>query len=133
MTTKTIKLQAPVEWFGEVISEVELREPTGGEFLVHGDPRTWARTAEGAIFYVDRDETITSYLDKCLKVEHGSQFLARITLIDAKLIKDSLIDFFSVADTVIAARKDPALMTEVLKKFGSKVPSETISEPDVIS
>ncbi len=95
--TVTVKLESPVEWFGKFLSEVVLREPTAGEFIDLGEPQIWARSADGGIFAIEQGGAIKQYLDKCLKVENGSDIFLLLSLKDGKAIKGALLSFFSDA------------------------------------
>jgi len=95
--TKTITLEKPVVWFDKRISEVKLREPTGGEYISLGEPGVLVANPDGARYYVEQSSVIGAYLDKCLNVENGSAILSMLSLKDAKRIKDALLGFFIAA------------------------------------
>ncbi len=97
MASKKVILETAVEWFGRRIKEIEIREPTCAEFIDIGEPQIWARSADGGIFAIEQGGAIKQYLDKCLKVENGSDIFALMSLKDGKAIKGALLSFFSDA------------------------------------
>jgi hypothetical protein len=94
LLTSTVKLSSNVEWFGRIINEVTLREPTAAEFIDFGQTHLWGRSPDGTEFTTEKDATIKAYLDKCLQVENGSAILHILGTADGQKIKAALLAFF---------------------------------------
>ena len=96
MATKTIQLSQPVEMHGKRVTEIVLNEPTGGQYLDFGEPRTVVN-ASGGLFYTENDAVISAYLDACVKHEAGVHVLRLLSLTDAMNVKKALLGFFTDA------------------------------------
>jgi hypothetical protein len=94
LRTTTVRLSSNTEWFGKVLNEITLREPTAGEFIDYGVTHLWGRSPDGTEFTTEKDATIKAYLDKCLQVENGSAILGILGVADGQRIKAALLNFF---------------------------------------
>lgn len=100
----TIKLQAPVEWFGQTVSEVTLREPKASHLFRHGEPRFPVHQGDGAFYWCVRDDAVSRYIEDLLSIDgKGSvdggtgAFIAKLALADGIALSDALFGFFTVA------------------------------------
>ncbi len=50
--TVKVELRTPIEIHGKRTAEVELREPTGGLYVKHGEPRTLIFNSSGSGYWV---------------------------------------------------------------------------------
>lgn len=101
---KTIKLATLVELFGKKITEIQLREPNGGEYVRLGDPRVLVRSQTGSGYFVEQNDVIEKYLDVCIENEGGAAIMSLLTLEDAMAVKMEILDFFLAAAARTAAR-----------------------------
>jgi hypothetical protein len=108
MPSKLIHLSKPIELFGKRLTELELREPSGGDYLRNGDPRILVFNASGSGYWVEQNETIRAYLEKCLVSDLGTDIVNHLTLDDVMEVKAQLFDFFSDAANRRSATKSTA-------------------------
>jgi hypothetical protein len=101
---KTVKLATPIEWFGKRLAEIELREPTGSEYIRLGDPRVLVRSQTGSGYFVEQNEVIEKYLDACITIDGGASIMAQLNLQDAMTVKMEMLGFFLAAAATTAAR-----------------------------
>jgi len=97
MASKNVILEKTVTWFDRAIREIEIREPSCAEFIDLGEPKIWARSADGGIFAIEQAAVVKQYLDKCLSVENGSAIFGILSLKDGQMIKGTLLSFFTDA------------------------------------
>lgn len=102
--TKTVTLIRPIEHHNATITQVQLREPSGGLYARLGDPRVLVRTKEGG-YYVDQPEVIRAYLDKIIDHQDGAVLLGLMGMSDVMMIREELFGFFLAAEGTIIARR----------------------------
>lgn len=99
----TVKLTTPISVDGKPVAEIILKEPGFDLYLQLGDPYTTARSREGTLFMVPRDEIIRDYVEKCLVSPDNPHDLMQISgLADAMKIRSAVLGFFSDSNTAIA-------------------------------
>jgi hypothetical protein len=101
---KIVKLATPIVWFEKKVTEIELREPTGGEYVRLGDPRVLVRAQTGSGYFVEQNEVIEKYLDACIMLDGGGTIMNLLGLEDAMAVKMAMLDFFLAAAAKTAAR-----------------------------
>lgn len=90
--------KASILWFDKTIAEVEIAEPTAGQFFEIGMPLVTVFDRGGTFYEVEQAEALKSYADRCIQVENsGWAFLAALPLADGLAIRRTLIDFFTAA------------------------------------
>lgn len=119
--TKRIKLSEPVELFGRKLSEVILKEPTGWMAATLGEPRVMVFSGATGGYYVEREDVVAKYLEKCIDAEGGADLLKLVSLIDLLKIKGALFDFFTEAEAAIASEK--------LQSFASALNASHLAKP----
>jgi hypothetical protein len=97
MASKKVVLEKSVQWFDRVVREIEIREPTCAEFIDLGEPKIWARSADGGIFAIEQSAVVKQYLDRCLNIENGSAIFGILSLKDGQAIKGAFFGFFTDA------------------------------------
>jgi hypothetical protein len=100
---KKIKLATPIVWFDKKVAEIELREPTGGEYVRLGDPRVLVRSQTGSGYFVEQNEVIEKYLDACIALDGAGSVMSKLALTDAMAVKMAMLDFFVAAAARTAA------------------------------
>jgi hypothetical protein len=90
------QLLTPVDFNGQTITHVLLREPNAAEYLQHGEVYIRSMTASGQFVSVENDAAIAAYLD-VLIVEPKGLPLVRVSLADGMRLKDAVLDFFGAA------------------------------------
>ncbi|VFU07935.1 hypothetical protein [Methylocella tundrae] len=95
MKIKTIALAQPVELHGKMITEIAIKEPTGGQYLDFGEPHIYTQSS-GGFFAVEDKSVVANYLDACVQHESGSHVLRLLSLADARKVKKELLSFFTV-------------------------------------
>jgi len=101
-----VKLTKPIEWFGRKLAEIELREPTGAEYVRLGDPRVLVYSQTGAGYFVEQNEVIEQYLDVCIALDGGgAAVMSQLSLQDAMAVKMELLGFFLAAAAGTVATK----------------------------
>ncbi len=95
--SKTIELSFPVEWHKEKVDSVDIREPTGGDYLDLGDPRKVVQRIDGSVLWEENNAVIKSYLERCVIVKQGGgpAFVRILDLADARKLKLELFGFFT--------------------------------------
>ena len=101
MADKTILLDAPFEMFGKTVSEVILREPTGGDLFDLGEPTQVARAPDGTLYVVEFGSVIKQYAARLLRHDGGENALKLMSLQDGKKLKSAILGFFTDADQAI--------------------------------
>lgn len=89
-----IALKQPVEMHGQTCAEIEIREPTGGQYLDFGEPLILVNSA-GGLFQTEDKAAIGKYLDACVANEGGAHLLRLLSLQDARAVKEALLGFFT--------------------------------------
>ncbi len=102
--TKTVQLLAPIEHHNATITELRLREPSGGLYARLGDPRVAVRTKEGG-YWVEQPDVIKAYLDKLVDHQDGAVLLGLMGMPDVMMLKEELFGFFAAAEGTIIARR----------------------------
>lgn len=109
--TKVIQLTKPFAWFDRTIERVSVKEPTGFQYMRHGDPQILIRIDGGAYMH-DREEIIARYIGECMATDDGKPFeaggeaaLMVMGLADIMSVKVALLDFFSEAQRAAFERK----------------------------
>lgn len=102
---KIVKLAKPIELFGKRVAEVELREPSGGDYVRIGDPRVAVHSPTGSAYWVEQNEIVEKYFDKCIVHEAGGAIVNMLGLEDAMAVKAEILGFFTEAAVKTAARK----------------------------
>jgi hypothetical protein len=96
--TIPVELSEPITLFDKPIKAIEVVEPTGSQFLDHGEPQLTARTADGAFYMVEDREAIRSYVKACITIdgkhEHAGALVSLLGLGDMKKIKSAVLSFF---------------------------------------
>lgn len=96
----TVPLDKPIEGHGgKMHSTVSLRKPRPREYLRHGEPTSYARTAEKVTVAAENDAAIAAYIELCIVEPEPAIVLAACTLADTMRIKDAVLDFFYKART----------------------------------
>lgn len=93
---KKITLLAPIDFNGQTITHVMLREPNAGEFMAHGEPYIQTHAAEGQMVSIEDGAAIAAYLGLVM-VEPAGLPLDRVSLADGMRLKDAVLDFFGDA------------------------------------
>jgi len=91
---KTVKLSKPVKFHDKLLDEIELKEPSGGLYVKLGDPRVLVFNASGSAYWVERNETISEYLEACVAHEMGAHIINLLPLEDTMALKEELFGFF---------------------------------------
>ena len=106
--TMTVKLATPVVVHEKVITEIDLREPSGGEYVRLGDPRVLVRSQTGSGYFVEQNDVISQYVEKCIVAPADAGVKAALTqllsLEDMMAIKMAILNFFLVATAKVSAR-----------------------------
>ena len=102
--TKDVDLLDPFEHHNSTIGRIRLKEPSGGQFAMLGEPRIWIRNAVGG-YWVEQPEVIRQYLDKLIDHQDGAELLKLMSLADSMQVKDQLLGFFADAEARLIARK----------------------------
>lgn len=94
--SKTIELSVPVEWHKETVTAIELKEPTGGDYLDYGDPRKIIYRPDGTVLWEENNGVIKSYIERCVVVSKGAAppFVRLLNIADVKKIKVEMFGFF---------------------------------------
>jgi hypothetical protein len=90
----TIELSRPASLHNKDIKSLVLKEPTGGAYLDHGEPRLFVQNVNGSWFWVEDKGAVKAYLDACLDHENGAAVLRLMTLPDVRKVKEALFGFF---------------------------------------
>ncbi len=95
---EVVKLVNPVTFFGKVVSEVRIKEPTGAHYAAFGEPRLLVHSASGGGYFIEQPAEINRYLEACIDHEMGADLLRLLSLEDAMEVKQALIGFFVAAE-----------------------------------
>jgi hypothetical protein len=103
---KRIKLTKPFELHGRSVEEITLREPTGWEAATLGEPRLIVANQNLGGYYVERDDVIAKYLEKCVDCPLGPNGILKVlSLTDLIKVKQALFSFFEEAEARIAVER----------------------------
>jgi hypothetical protein len=105
MTSVKVELTKPIELHGKRLTEIELREPTGGLYVKHGEPRTLVFNSSGSGYWVAQQEVIKAYLEALIVHDLGGDLVNLMSLEDVMATQEALYSFFSDAAERVAARK----------------------------
>lgn len=101
---KIIPLKTPLPGHEGQVTAIELREPTGEEFLKFGDPRSYGRTPGGVMMMITDGAIVRAYLEKCI-VKPDSLIAMSMGLSDGMAVQEALFDFF---DSALATSGPPS-------------------------
>lgn len=96
--TKTIPLIRPPMWANLPVAEIVLREPTGGEYVTHGEPRIIVQDGRGGGYWVEQPAVIKAYMEACIQHVGGADLVRLLALPDAMRVKHELFVFFREAE-----------------------------------
>lgn len=98
--TKTVKLSHPFEMFGKSVTEITVKEPTGGLYSQFGDPRiAVTNPSSGSIYFAEREDVIATYLDQLIEHETGgAPIVSQLSLEDVITVKHAMLSFFHEAE-----------------------------------
>jgi hypothetical protein len=105
MASVKVELTRPIELHGKRLAEIELREPTGGLYVKHGEPRVLVFNASGSGYWVPQQEAIKAYLEALIVHDLGGDLVNLMSLEDAMATQEALYSFFSDAAAKVAARR----------------------------
>lgn len=105
MANVTVKLTKPLELHGKRLAEVQLREPTGGLYVKHGEPRVLVFNASGSGYWVPQQDAIKAYLEVLIDHPLGGDVVNLMSLEDTMALQETLFSFFTDAAERVAARK----------------------------
>jgi hypothetical protein len=105
MPSVKVQLAKPIELHGKRLTEVELREPNGGLYVKHGEPRVLVFNASGSGYWVPQHDSIKAYLEALIVHDLGTDFVNLMSLEDAMATQEALFSFFTDAAERVAARK----------------------------
>ena len=102
MPDVTLELLQPFEAFGEMVRDVEIKEPRAFDYLELGEPRIFARSPDGSIYAIEDIGVVRQYLARCVsKKDSRGQDMPRLELMmalaDIRRARETLIGFFSDA------------------------------------
>lgn len=93
MADKIIALSKQYEAHGEVFKSVTVREPGFEDLLALGEPYEMQRAA-GQDVVIENTATVSAYVKRCVTAP-GIEKLGVLSLADARLVRDGVIDFFT--------------------------------------
>lgn len=96
MKTITVTLLDPIDAHG-LQHEITFREPNGALFMELGDPVRWVRSSGGDITAMEVDETLRSYMERCVQAPFNPISLGSIGLADAMQCREEFLRFFGEA------------------------------------
>lgn len=92
MTDKVVKLSRRYEAHDNTFDSVTVREPRFEDLLALGEPYEVQRAA-GNNVVIENTEAVAAYVKRCV-VSPGVEQLGVLSLADARLVRDAVIDFF---------------------------------------
>lgn len=96
MKTITVTLLDPVDVHG-LQREVVFKEPNAALFMDLGDPVRWVRSSAGDVTAMEVDETLRSYMERCVQAPFNPVALGLLSLADAMLCREEFLRFFAEA------------------------------------
>ena len=101
MAVLILKLDTPVEAFGRPVTEITLKEPTGGLYSRLGEPRIGVYNEKtGSGYFIEQRDIVGQYLDRLVDVGDPTAtpiVISSLSLVDMKRLKDALFSFFEKA------------------------------------
>ncbi|MCB1452402.1 MAG: phage tail assembly protein [Rhizobiaceae bacterium] len=99
----TVSLRKPIiGGDGVPITAIELREPTGKEVFLLGEPQTWVRSG-GGMALIDNDQAIMAYAERCIVKPDPVLAMAQMGVLDALAVREAIKGFFIDTSTSVAA------------------------------
>jgi hypothetical protein len=102
MSDVTLELSNPIELFGEIISEIDIKEPRAHDYLQLGEPRIFARTPDGSFYAIEDIGVVKQYLSRCIsKTDSAGKdipsqgLIAMMALSDIRRAREAVLGFFS--------------------------------------
>jgi hypothetical protein len=92
MADKVIPLSRRYEAHGETFESVTVREPRFADLLELGEPYEVQRAA-GNNVVIENTATVAAYVKRCVTAP-GIEKLGTLSLADARLVREAVIDFF---------------------------------------
>jgi hypothetical protein len=105
MASVKVELTKPIELYGKRVAEIELREPNGGLYVKHGEPRVLVFNASGSGYWVPQQDSIKAYLEALIVHDLGADLVKLMSLEDAMTTQEALFDFFTVAAANVNAKR----------------------------
>ena len=93
---KTLDLITPFPWGAQTITQIEIREPNGSEFIRLGEPYLNSIGDDGRVANVEDNEVIRAYCEMLI-VTPARLPLDLLGLADSMRLKDAVLDFFIIA------------------------------------
>jgi phage FluMu protein gp41 len=103
MSEKTVTLVKPLTGHNKQHAEVTLREPTAGDYLALGEPRSVVKAPDGSLIFADNDAVIANYVRRCIVAPIPDLVIGQACLADMMKIREAVLDFFAEAKTTAAA------------------------------
>jgi hypothetical protein len=97
VASKFVKLTKPFDLGGKRLIELEIKEPTGGDYMRLGDPRTLVFNASGSGYWVEQNDVIRVHFEKCVISDLGADVVNQLSIEDVMGLKEGLFDFFTAA------------------------------------
>lgn len=91
-----IDLVAPVDFNGQTVTHIQIREPNGSEFIRFGEPYVLTASPGGGVVNVEEPGAIEAYCQAIIVAPAGFP-LSALSMADAMRLKEALFDFFSSA------------------------------------
>jgi hypothetical protein len=101
-----VPLSRAYEAHGRKVDAIEVREPTGSQLLVWGEPTELIFSREGTPVVVENREAIRAYLEACC--DPGPEVLAQLGVADYRAVKAALIGFFVRPEGASTASSTPS-------------------------
>lgn len=92
--TKTVKLQRPFAGTDGMIDEVVLREPVGKDVFEIGAPGQWMRTQDGAVAYIENNDALRMYAERCIVKPNALLAMGKMSVPDVLAVRDVIVGFF---------------------------------------
>jgi hypothetical protein len=100
MASVKVKLENPFPHPSPDVTviEIEVMEPTGKLYALLGEPRVFVFKGEGGGYWIENSEVTRGYMEACIKFDLGADTFLRLSLVDAKQVKEAVLNFFEAAD-----------------------------------
>jgi hypothetical protein len=95
--TVTVELVDPIVTHQGDVMSLMLKEPTAGDYFALGDPYQIAKSADGTLFTVEKDEVILAYAERGVQAPVDAVMLAGTSLANAIRIREGVLGFFAAA------------------------------------
>jgi hypothetical protein len=96
--TIDVPLKKPFPGHDGQVTKIVLREPTGSEFFMLGEPQSWVR-AGGGMALVDDEKVIRAYVERCIVQPDPVLAFSQMGVLDAKAVKEAMLSFFIDAES----------------------------------